>query len=126
MNRFQECVREFHRKFNQPIGERPCIDESRTRLRADLIREEALETMIAIRTGDLVGVADGIVDLIYVALGAAVEFGIDITPIFEIVHAANMRKIGGPARCDGKILKPEGWEAPDAAILQELAKQGSR
>ena len=41
---------------------------------------------------NMVEVADGIADLIYVALGAALEFGIDIEPIFNEVHRSNMSK----------------------------------
>lgn len=123
MNRFQQQIAEFHQKFGQPIGATPLINPDRVELRSELIREEAIETMIAMKSGDLVGVADGIVDLIYVAIGAAVEFGIDIDPIFDIVHAANMAKEGGGTRADGKILKPPGWKSPDTAILVELANQ---
>ena len=113
MNRFQKQVEEFHRKFGHVIGKTPAI--SRPELRVKLIKEEAKETCDAIERGDLVEAVDGLCDLLYVTLGAAVEFGIDIEPIFDEVHRTNMLKEGGGTRSDGKTLKPPGWVAPDIA-----------
>lgn len=45
--------------------------------------------------------------------GAAVQFGIDLEPVFEEVHASNLRKVGGTKRADGKQLKPPGWTPTD-------------
>ena len=58
-------------------------------------------------------VIDGLADLVYVTLGAAIRFGIDLQPFFEEVHKTNMAKEGGKTRADGKVLKPEGWQPPD-------------
>jgi len=62
---------------------------------------------------DLVEIADGIGDVIYVLLGTAVSYGIDLRPIFDAIHDSNMKKVGGCTRDDGKIMKPEGWVPPD-------------
>lgn len=121
MNRWQELVREFHDKITQ--HDRASAPEVRQEaLRASLIAEEAIETIEALRSKDLVEVADGICDLIYVALGAADVCGIDIDPIFDEVHRTNMLKNGGGRRADGKVVKPEGWKRPDIARL--LKEQG--
>lgn len=56
---------------------------------------------------------DGLCDLIYVVLGSAVAWGIDLDPFFREVQRANMEKLKGPKRDDGKQLKPEGWQPPD-------------
>ena len=53
MHRAQELVREFHKSVGLSIGEEPAIRDSE--LRAALIEEEATETALAIRSGDLVG-----------------------------------------------------------------------
>jgi predicted HAD superfamily Cof-like phosphohydrolase len=119
MNRMQQQVEEFHRAFDHPIGETPAI--RRPELRVDLIREEARETIEAIMRGDLVEAADGLCDLLYVTIGAAIEFGLDLEPLFDEVHRANMTKIGGAKRADGKTLKPEGWKPPD--IAGEIERQ---
>lgn len=62
---------------------------------------------------------DGLCDLLYVTFGGAVNMGpvFDIEPHFDAVHAANMTKLTGPKREDGKQLKPEGWQPPDHESL---------
>lgn len=127
MNRMQEQVEDFHRKFCQPLVSESNRNGPRIRrpeLRASLIREEAKETCDAIEEGDLIGAIDGLCDLIYVALGTASEFGIDLEPFFDEVHRSNMAKTGGPTRADGKIMKPEGWKPPDLAAVLEYWPRG--
>jgi hypothetical protein len=119
VNKMQYQVEEFHRAFKHPVGGTPAI--RRPELRVKLIREEAKETCDAIEAGDLVEAVDGICDLIYVTIGAAIEFGVDVEPVFDEVHRSNMAKLGGPTREDGKTLKPPGWTAPDVA--REIEKQ---
>lgn len=84
-------------------------------LRDRLINEEAGELIAAIHDFDIPGIADGCADLIYVTIGTAVRYGIDLVPIWRAVQAANMTKANGPRRADGKILKPEGFKHPDIA-----------
>jgi len=112
-------VRDFHHEFGVHVGKSPGLCDHE--LRAKLIWEEATETLDAIRDGDLVEAVDGLADLIYVCLGAAVTWGVDLEPVFQRVHASNMTKTGG-VRDDGKIMKPEGWKPPD--IREELIRQG--
>lgn len=128
-------VRDFHERFGLLINGSPTRANNRVRaLRKELIREEALETMDAIEmmeqahTPDqvlkaLAEFADGACDLIYVLIGAATSFGIDLSPVWDAVQKANMSKEGGKTREDGKILKPSGWIAPDVAhiITEQLA-----
>ncbi len=71
---------------------------------------------------DLPAYADALADSDYVNEGARLEFGIDGAPIAEAVHNANMRKLDGSKRADGKITKPEGWTPPN--IERELRSQG--
>jgi predicted HAD superfamily Cof-like phosphohydrolase len=67
--------------------------------------------------------ADALVDIEYYMLNAACKNGISIDPVFEEAHNANMRKrdpqtlqfIRHPGT--GKILKPEGWKAPDVISI---------
>ena len=50
---------------------------------------------------------------------------IDVRPVFEAVHAANMAKVGGGVREDGKVLKPPGWQPPDVeAIIEAQQRSG--
>lgn len=132
MHRAQEQVRDFHRAMGQPApGKLETLTVKQATLRRDLILEEAREyaeaTAEAIKDGSHVVVdmspamADALADLLYVTYGAAVEVGLDIAPIFEAVHEANMKKGPGPVREDGKKLKPPGWTPPDHA--GELMRQ---
>jgi predicted HAD superfamily Cof-like phosphohydrolase len=108
----------FHQKFGAAIGQegpaQPHADiiVLRDRLHAEEYSE--LRSALLIE-GDLPAIADAIVDLIYVLLGTAVSYGIDVRPIWQMVHTANMAKEGGATRADGKILKPEGWLPPPVA-----------
>lgn len=145
MKTLREQVIEFHRRFSQPIAPEPrIIDHKRIRLRARLISEEFLEVMHSMFIGremflnvenhlreacDRLPVrvampllADGLADLDYVIEGTRLEFGIDGGPIAEEVHRANMSKVGGGQRSDGKILKPDGFVPPD--IESALRRQG--
>src|SRR3990167_3010854 len=94
MNIMQEKVSEFHKAFEIPIINQPTIpDQKRLELRAKLIEEEAKETCIALRQGDLIETADGLADLCYVIFGAALELGINLQNIFNEVHRSNMTKV---------------------------------
>ncbi len=87
------------------------------RMRLKLIQEEADEIADACAEEDLVEVADGLADLLYVVYGMAHTFGIDIQPVFDEVHRSNMAKVGTDGKVtkreDGKILKPPGWTPPN-------------
>lgn len=109
----QQDVADFHLALEIPIGKIPAI--RRPELRAELLREECEETINAILDGNLVEAIDGLCDVIVVAYGAAVEFGVDLAPFWDEVHRTNMLKQDGPVREDGKRLKPDGWVKPDIA-----------
>jgi predicted HAD superfamily Cof-like phosphohydrolase len=116
----QTDVRHFHHLLDVTIGETPGIRDPQ--LRESLMREELWETINAIRTNRLPEAVDGLCDLIYVALGTAVTFGVDLEPHWLAVVKANNAKVGGAVRDDGKRLKPDGWAEPNHIVL--LAKQG--
>lgn len=114
-------VLEFHREMAPHlIGSVPAVPEAGSaRLRLRLLAEEYEELERAIFAGHLPGIADGIADLIYVAIGTAIGYGIDMRPVWEAVHRANMAKAGGPVRDDGKRGRPPGWQHPDIASILE-------
>lgn len=122
MHKAQQDVSEFHREvLGIEDPDTPAI--RRPELRAELIREEARETVAAIEVGDLIAAIDGLCDLIWVAYGTAGEFGIDLEPFWNEVYRTNMAKANGPVREDGKQLKPNGWVGPDiAGILAGMMK----
>jgi predicted HAD superfamily Cof-like phosphohydrolase len=134
-HRVQRDVEEFHRAIGAPVGETPAI--RRPELRAALILEEAAEVASAILGREvaftlggageqsLVAAIDGLCDLVCVAYGTAVEFGIDLAPFWEEVHRSNLAKAGGPVRADGKALKPPGWRPPDIAGVLAGVERGA-
>ncbi len=119
MNQWQTALVAFHEAMGQSVGSTPAIRDAE--LRCKLIAEETGETITAILRGDLVEAIDGLCDVLYVVIGTAVAFGIDLEPFFAEVHRTNMLKTTGPVRADGKRMKPEGWKPPDiAGILERM------
>ena len=114
---FYTDVRDFHTAFGQKVGEYPQFPERKERiLREKLLEEEFNEYMRAELDDDLVEVADALADIIYIACGTAVSYGIPLDEVFAEVHRSNMSKLvdGKPIyREDGKVLKPAGWSPPD-------------
>ena len=120
------CIRfrvPFHSKPTVPRDRRSVAGMMGTRKnRKKLLREETRELSKAIDEGDLSHVAKETADVIFVALGIATTYGISMQPVWDLVQESNMAKQGGGLRPDGKILKPEGWQAPD--IQAEIDRQG--
>jgi predicted HAD superfamily Cof-like phosphohydrolase len=133
VDRFEEAMGTAERPVD-PVTE---PEWGLVRLRAKLITEEYMETIGAMlstglpkelfkqRTREICAdmdhaavsfnieeVADGLADLIYVCVGAALAFGIPLDRVWAEVQRANMDKVGGERRADGKILKPDGWVPP--------------
>jgi predicted HAD superfamily Cof-like phosphohydrolase len=75
--------------------------------------------------------ADALADQLYFSFGSAVEIGVDIEPVFDIVQAANMSKLFTDengrkyAKCreDGKIMKSPEFFSPEPFIEKEVKHQ---
>jgi predicted HAD superfamily Cof-like phosphohydrolase len=91
-----------------------------------LLSEEVGELRDATATRDIVGIADALADIVYVAYGTAVTYGLDLDAVLAEVHRANMSKLdadGRPVlRADGKVLKSARYRPPDVAgvLAQQL------
>lgn len=123
-------VQEFHEAFNRPIGDPQKPDlTTDTQLRYELIREEfqelteALEGQGLTKEEQLIKVADALGDILYVTIGAAVTWGIDIALVWDAIHKSNMTKTGGGNREDGKVLKGPNYIPPDIAGALAQAAQ---
>ncbi len=84
----------------------------------------AIEQIVTPTCNDIDAIADGLVDSIYVHVGAALQYGLPLDHVWDAVQKANMAKFpGGRAirREDGKVIKPEGWQPPN--ILEALEKE---
>jgi predicted HAD superfamily Cof-like phosphohydrolase len=118
---FYTDVKEFHQAFGQRVGEKPELPDRKERtLREKLLEEEFNEYMRAELNDDLVEIADALADIIYIACGTAVSYGIPLDRVFTEVHRSNMAKlVDGKVlrRADGKVQKPEGWTPPDIETI---------
>lgn len=112
-------VAEFHLAFSLPVETRPQtrVPQNLGRLRVELLREEFEEFAEAVEKSDVVAVADALADIVYVAYGSALTYGIDLDAVLREVHRANMSKLGPDGRPvlrdDGKVLKPATYSPPD-------------
>lgn len=123
MNDMWSDVFEFHRQACLPIGVRPgLVEDAHVILARNLIREEFFELLHAFDTCDINKIAQECVDLIYVVLGASIICGIDLRPVWSAIHYANLQKISGPKREDGKQLKPDGWVPANVKEILEQQK----
>lgn len=120
-----EKVKEFHKTFLVKTFDKPELPSLAIEaMRCALIDEERKELTQALVADNLVETADALTDLLYVIYGFGDVCGIDLDACFAEVHKANMAKLnanGKPIfREDGKILKPDGWVAPDLAKVLQL------
>jgi predicted HAD superfamily Cof-like phosphohydrolase len=117
-----DMVREFHETFGLPAQDAPAlVNEIRAWARLRLLLEETREVAEAVEAGDLQGIAQELADVVYVAYGTALAYGIPLDAVLAEVHRANMSKLdtdGKPLlREDGKVLKSELYRAPDVAAV---------
>ena len=122
----EDMVKEFHKKYGHLVASKPTtnIPHAVKTLRLRLIREEFIEVREALLSDDLVEIADGIADLMYVLIGTAISYGIPITRVFAEVHQSNMTKTNVKATNGSKYgtKTPKGPEylPPDiSGILTE-------
>ncbi|CDN45780.1 hypothetical protein KXR95_19770 [Paenibacillus humicus] len=154
MDKQYEQVRRFHAAFGAPVAEAPTMASrgegeaaaeagrateelagrmkaaslqgqgGRALARASWMTEEIGEFLAAETVEDQ---ADALIDLMYFALGTFVEMGVEPERLFEIVHAANMAKLGPDGKPiyneQGKVAKPAGWQAPEPLLIAEIERQ---
>lgn len=128
-----ELVGEFHRKFGFPVagedGNLPhLLDDEHAqtdvaKFRRKFLLEEFNEFCSAQEEGDLLQIADALVDLVYVALGTAHYYGLPFDELFAEVQRANMDKVRVESEDDYKgrskfdVKKPVGWKGPDLGLI---------
>ena len=86
----------------------------------NLINEEYWEFQDAIKARVEVEQLDACMDMIWVILGYCKMKGYDVDGAWAEVARSNLAKIDSTTgkvikRADGKVLKPEGWTAPELA-----------
>ncbi len=121
----------FHAAFGLPVRSCPTADipVEEAHLRQALLDEEVDELRAAVAVGDVVGIADALADIVYVACGTAHAYGIDLDAVVAEVHRSNMTKLGADGRPlyrhDGKVLKGPGYETPQVAAVLGLVPAAS-
>ena len=79
----------------------------------------------------IIALTDALADQLYFSFGTAVELGVDIEKVFDIVQASNMSKLFtdeqgakyAKYREDGKVLKSPEFFPPEEAIQKEILRQ---
>lgn len=124
-------VHKFHVKNDLPHPDVPQL------LRADVfqfryrfLREELEEILDSHMSDDLAGVADGLIDLVYVAMGTGVLMGIPWQLLWDEVQRANMSKVRASSSTESfeqtgrghsyDVVKPDGFVPPQ---IQKLLAQ---
>lgn len=93
-------------------------NDKQFKLYYDLIAEEFAELNSAVIHGDTVEQLDALIDIMVVTIGAINSMGADGEGAWHEVMQTNFAKIDPVTgkvrkREDGKVLKPEGWTAPN-------------
>jgi len=120
------AVATFHAAFDLPRQALPsvAVPHELAQLRIALLEEEVNEFIVATRARDMAGIADALADIVYVAYGAALTYGIDLDLVLAEVHRANMSKLdhrGQPVkRADGKVTKSDRYRPPDVRSVLQL------
>ena len=117
MSNFRK-VGTFMKTFGQEVKTKPSFSTDKiNKLRLDLIKEELEELTEAMKSKDLLEVADALTDILYVTYGAGHAFGINLDKCFDEVQNSNMSKLdenGKPIYNDsGKVMKGPNYFKPD-------------
>ena len=113
---YQKDVSEFMILGEQKVSPVLNLKNDQTQLYMNLIEEEFNETLNAFIENDLIEVADGLADMVWVIMGMCNSAGIDFDKVWKEVKSSNMSKFveGKFIKNDaGKIMKPETYFKPD-------------
>lgn len=118
-NMYHDVV-EFHQKILGvfPEGSPTLHSQEWITERMRFLTEEVNEYYEAGMTGDIVKTVDGLLDIVYVALGTLYMMEVPAEACWALVQRANMAKVKGTTKRGNKIdaIKPEGWIGPEAGI----------
>ncbi len=124
MRSMYEDVAKFHQQvLGLPDAEKPFLpDYSWLHERYQFLMEEVEEFMLAADAENLVGMADALLDTIYVALGTLHMMGIPVQQCWDAVQKANMAKVRGTTKRGNLIdaRKPMGWVGPETEIRKAI------
>lgn len=124
---FQD-IAEFHGKFGLEGSKTPkLLDPATMVFRLNFLTEELNEIHKGHAEQDIAQIADGLIDLVYVAMGTAHMMGLPWQALWDEVQSANMRKVRTTDPSQSKrgssldVVKPEGWVGPNIEKVLEEA-----
>jgi len=124
-----EDVAVFHEKFGLTYDGKPrLLDAETVRFRLKFLEEELMEFRVSAISDDLPGMADALIDLVYVAMGTAYMMGLPWQQLWAEVQRANMSKVRASSEAESKrgssldVIKPRGWQGPDIEGVLNAAK----
>jgi predicted HAD superfamily Cof-like phosphohydrolase len=113
-------VAAFRRRFELSIAKAPRVPTpEEAAFRVGHLQEELDELDRACGERDIVEIADALIDLIYVAAGSCLEWGIPFDNVWSEVQRSNMEKIRATSENMSKrgstfdVVKPAGWVPPN-------------
>ncbi len=114
-------------KFMVASGQTDVPNKKLSKLYLSLIKEEYKELRDAVKAKDEVEILDALIDIMVVTVGTAHAMGYDAEGAWNEVMKTNFAKIDPETgfvkrREDGKIMKPEGWKAPELAPFLTRSK----
>lgn len=121
-------IKNFHEKFDlKPLDKPGFLPKDLMDFRTKFLDEELDELKKGIEEGNLGEVCDGLIDLVYVALGTLYLMRFPTALGWAEVHNANMSKVKARSAEDSKrghasdIVKPQGWRKPDIDMIIKMA-----
>lgn len=120
---FNDC-KEFTKVYNEKTG-----SVSSGKINRKFIRRMVLDELDELdEAKDEAEEVDALLDATYYILQHLASTGLDIDPVWKLIHNANMKKFGkgGYKRADGKWCKPKDFKPPDDDIREEIAKQRNK
>ena len=84
---YQKDVENFMTAGKQPVKTELSLKGDQQTLYMNLITEEYKETLEAFENNDLIEVADGLADMVWVIMGMCSSCGIDFNKVWEEVRA---------------------------------------
>ena len=120
---FDDVIKFHEEILKQPPSATPSlISHEFITERWRFMQEELDEFYQASFEGDIVEAADGLADIIYVALGTAYLMGLPMSKIWDAVQSANMRKVSGKTKRGNAFdaAKPSGWVGPSKDIAKAI------
>lgn len=117
---FEDC-KTFAKTVQEKTGNKPFTGKIDRQFIKRMVMDELNELDDA---KDETEEVDALLDAVYYIFDHLAKTGLDIRPIWKLIHQANMRKFGpGGFMENGKWHKPSSFVPPDEDIRKEIEKQ---